>query len=70
MKLEAKDFLTLLAVVLGVAVTWGTTQARLDAHEEAIKPLPQMRTDIEVVKAAVLDMRDDLRALRRGRRSE
>lgn len=67
-KFEVKDYLTAIAVILGMAVHWGTFQQRMASVEKAILPVPQMHTDIEVVKAAVLDIRDDLRGMRRVER--
>lgn len=51
-KLEAKDILTIIALLL----TLGAAKSRLEAVERAVEPVPQMRTDIEVVKAGMITM--------------
>lgn len=64
MKIEISDWLKLGLLALGLAMTWGALGTRVNALEKAVEPIPQMYTDIEVVKAAVLDIRDDIRAAR------
>lgn len=68
MKIEISEWLKLGLLALGLAATWGALGTRVSALERSVEPIPQMHTDIEVVKAAVLDIRDDIRAARRHRR--
>ena len=70
MKLELSDYLKFGVWLLTAAFIYGSFTVRVAALEKAVEPLPQVRIDIEVVKAAVLDIRDDLKAQRRTRRSE
>lgn len=72
-KLEIKDVLTLVALLL----TIGAAKARLEAVEKAVEPVPQMRIDIEVVKAGMVTMSaamttlaDEQRRSSRGRRGQ
>lgn len=67
--IEIKDLATAVLFLLGMAIQWGATQSRMAAFEKAVEPVPQLRIDVEVVKAAVLDIRDDLRSLNRNRRT-
>jgi hypothetical protein len=66
MKMEIADWFKYSILALGLAATWGALGSRVVALEKAVEPINQMHTDIEVVKAAVLDIRDDIRAVRRG----
>lgn len=66
MKMEIADWFKYGILALGLAATWGALGTRVNALERAVEPINQMHTDIEVVKAAVLDIRDDIRAARRG----
>lgn len=68
MKIEIAEWFKYGILALGLAATWGALGNRVDALEQRVAPIPQMHTDIEVVKAAVLDIRDDLRALKTHRR--
>lgn len=62
--LEPKDWLTILLLLVAVVTHWATFQARVSALEEAVKPVPQIRIDTEIVKQAILDIRDDLKDLK------
>ena len=67
--LEPKDWVTAIAVIASLALNWGVVSTRVGALEEAVKPIPQLHTDIEVVKAALVDIRDDLRQFSHARRA-
>lgn len=68
MKLEPKDWLKLIVLAVGIAVTYGALGQRVSALEKATEPIPQLQTDLAVIKAVVLDMQDDVKAMRRGGR--
>lgn len=62
--LEPKDWLTLLLVLVAVVSQWTMFQSRVSALEDAVKPVPQVVTDMAVVKNAILDIRDDLQTIK------
>jgi hypothetical protein len=64
----------LFGLLLGALTFWGAwvaMTARVNALEEKVKPVPVLVTEIEVVKAAVIDIKDGIKEmrqeLRRGR---
>lgn len=65
--MEPKDLVTAIIVLVSMAMNWGAVSNRLSALEKAVEPVPAMHTDIEIVKAALIDIRDDLKAFRRNR---
>lgn len=64
-KLEIKDIVQ-IAIVCGAAlITWGALTTKVSALEEKIKPVPQLIIDTELVKSAVVDIKDSLRDIQR-----
>lgn len=53
MKLN-KDFLYVAGTLIGLGITWGTLSAKVNAQEEAIKPIPSILT-----RQAVMDTKLD-----------
>lgn len=64
LRLEPKDWLTLLLILVAVVSQWTMFQSRVSALEDAVKPVPQVVTDMAVVKNAILDIRDDLQTIK------
>ena len=59
-----KDVIYAVALIVGLSVRWGSLPAKVAALEEQVKPIPQMHTEIEVVKAAILDIKEGFKELR------
>ena len=69
-KLEVAEVLKYSLIGLGFAMSWGTSQNRLNNLEKMTEPITEMRTDIEVVKEAILQIRDAIKEEGRARRME
>ena len=69
-KLEVAEVLKYGLIGLGFAMSWGTSQNRLNNLEKMTEPIAEMRTDIEVVKEAILQIRDAIKEEGRARRME
>lgn len=62
-KLEPADWLKLGSVIVAAAVTYGAINARMGAVEKTVEFVPQMRIDVEVLKASMVTMSAAITAL-------
>lgn len=53
MKLN-KDFLYVASTLIAMGIVWGTLSAKVNAQEEAIKPIPSM-----ITRQAIMDTKLD-----------
>ena len=63
-KLSTKEMLEVGAILVAIALGWGVLTTRVNALEEQVKPLGTMRTDVELVKSSLMDIKEGLRDIR------
>ena len=54
--IETMDLIKIGTFIAASALTWGATQGDIKALKKEVEPVPQMRIDIEVVKAGMVTM--------------
>ena len=62
------EWLKIAGIVAAIGSGWLSLTLKVSALEEKTKPVPQMHTDIEVVKAAVIDIKDGIKEMRQEMR--
>lgn len=63
-KMSTKEMLEMGAILAAIALGWGVLTTRVNAIEKQIEPLPLIKTDVELVKNNLGDIKETLKEIR------